>query len=1125
MRPPLFTGTVLAGFRVKSLIGEGAMGAVYLAEDSASGRIVALKVLAAEQARDARFRQRFLRESQLAGNLDHPHIVPTIASGEEAGVLYLAMAYVDGVDLRGLLRREGRLEPGRALDLVGQVAAALDAAHAAGLVHRDVKPGNILVTAGGDREHAYVCDFGLARHVSSVSSLTGERGFVGTIDYVPPEQIEGASIDGRADVYSLGCVLYECLAGERPFDRESELSVVFAHLTEPPPHLTDLRPELPAAFDSVFETALAKSPADRHSSCVELVDAARAALRGKKFVRRKRRRRRLLLAAGAVLVAVAAAVTGILVSRTSHPTPHPVLSLKPNALNLISAETHRGIAGEQPVLGGAPSDIAFADGAAWVLVPGQQRVVPIDLATHDARRSVRLPWPPAARIASGGGYVWAAQNGGSGIARIDARTGKVDLRFDVPAAAAGIDYGAGSLWLAGGADVFRVDPRNGQVLRRIPDNGAATQFEWLTFADGAVWTARVSDGMVAKIDPVENRVTQHAKLHGSVSDMAVGGGFVWISVLPDGVVVKLSEDDLSLQDTLAGGADPERISFGRGVLWIANTAAKAVSFFDEGSRARQALLTSAQPTTAVYHHGLVWTGTSPPPKPLPPIAGEEIRLSTPEYLSGVPEDQRAYATCAYLLNYPDSGGVEGTQLRPEVAAAMPTVSSDGRTYTFSIRRGFRFSPPSNAPVTAETFRHTIERALSPKLLYGPQARFARNVVGMSAYSAGRANHISGIAVHGNSLSITLAKASGELLPWLSMPWACPVPLSVGIKERPGPVATAGPYYFASFTDDRLVMVRNPNYHGSRPRRPARIVYTHDTPTSQAAALADRGMLDYLPSDLSRYSLLAPGGVLDDRNGPGSAAARDGKQRYFLEPVPWVDELVFNAQRPLFHDVRLRRAVNYALDRGALAAASDDAPTDQIIPPAITGVQAAHIYPLERPDLGTARRLAGSRQRRAVLYTACQFGTSSVAPLIRSELAKIGIAVSVTRGTCDGSHYNAQSRRADLILAHTPFSVLGTTEDDPASFLDGLLTTNATGAALGPGLWTAPSFRKRVTRARPLRGEARIGAYTNLEAALLRAAPVAVYGSPLYPEYFSPKVGCKVFQAAHHFVDLGALCKR
>jgi serine/threonine-protein kinase len=295
------------------------MGSVFLAEESV-GRRVAVKVLIPELDQDERFRQRFLRESELAAGLRHPHVVPTLGSGEDEGRLYLAMAYVEGSDLRALLRSEGRLDPDRALELLDQVAGALDSAHVAGLVHRDVKPGNILVAGKEGAEHAYVCDFGLARHVSSASSLTGDRGFVGTIDYVPPEQIEGGAIDGRADVYSLGCVVYECLAGVRPFDRESELSVVFAHLNEPPPRITDLRPELPEPLDDVFATALAKDPDARYATCGELIEAARAARRDERVSRSWSRRRRVLAAAGVVAVAAAAAIGGILATRGGDPT-------------------------------------------------------------------------------------------------------------------------------------------------------------------------------------------------------------------------------------------------------------------------------------------------------------------------------------------------------------------------------------------------------------------------------------------------------------------------------------------------------------------------------------------------------------------------------------------------------------------------------------------------------------------------------------------------------------------------------------------------------------------------------------------------------------------------------------
>jgi tRNA A-37 threonylcarbamoyl transferase component Bud32 len=319
MATELAPGTRFAGYRIESLIGRGAMAEVYRACDD-DGRVVALKLLEGAVAHDERFRRRFLRETELATSLHDPHIVSTLASGEDDGRLFLAMELVEGPDLRRILREEGRLDPERAVGLVEQAAEALDTAHAAGLVHRDVKPGNILVGSDADGEHAYVCDFGLARHVSSVSSLTGDRGFVGTIDYVPPEQIEGSTVDARADVYSLGCVLYECLAGVRPYDRDSELSVVFAHLNEPPPKLTDVRPDLPAAFDEVFATALAKSPDGRYGSCGELAAAARAAMRGEVLARR-RPHRRLLIGSLAVVVAAAAAAGVLLLTSGSNAAP------------------------------------------------------------------------------------------------------------------------------------------------------------------------------------------------------------------------------------------------------------------------------------------------------------------------------------------------------------------------------------------------------------------------------------------------------------------------------------------------------------------------------------------------------------------------------------------------------------------------------------------------------------------------------------------------------------------------------------------------------------------------------------------------------------------------------------
>ncbi len=365
------TGSVIGGFRVGEQLARGAMGVVYLAEDD-DGQRVALKLLSPELSHDERFRQRFLRESRLAATLDHPHVVKTIASGEDSEVLYLAMAYVDGVDLRELLRRQGRLEPARTVRLVQQVGEALDAAHAAGLVHRDVKPGNVLVADGPDGEQAYVCDFGLARHVSSVGSLTGDRGFVGTVDYVAPEQIRGETVDGRVDVYALGCVLFECLAGERPFERESELSVVFAHLNEPPPRLTAARPGLPSAWDGVVARALAKEPASRYASCGALVGAAREALEGRAARRAPSRR----LAAGALAAAavVAAAIAALALRDDQPPSPKPVVH-RPLVLNAVDVSSGRALAS---IRSGDPVRLRTRP-------PGRRRRGPLGLAPAPER--------------------------------------------------------------------------------------------------------------------------------------------------------------------------------------------------------------------------------------------------------------------------------------------------------------------------------------------------------------------------------------------------------------------------------------------------------------------------------------------------------------------------------------------------------------------------------------------------------------------------------------------------------------------------------------------------------------------------------------------------------------------
>jgi serine/threonine protein kinase len=274
----------IAGYRIEARVGRGGMGEVYRAVQLSLDRRVALKILAPKLADDDRFRRRFLRESRIAASIDHPSIIPIYETGEDGGLLYIAMRYVDGMDLSTLLRREGRLEPARALAIMAQVASALDAAHARGLVHRDVKPANILLAAaptGGDG-HCYLCDFGLIKQVDAQqaqSALTATDQFVGTIPYVAPEQIEGHDLDGRADVYSLGCVLFHCLTGSVPFERMNDIEVVFAHLREPPPPVSGRLPGLPTTLDAIVARAMAKSRDDRWPTCTALVTAMQAEVR------------------------------------------------------------------------------------------------------------------------------------------------------------------------------------------------------------------------------------------------------------------------------------------------------------------------------------------------------------------------------------------------------------------------------------------------------------------------------------------------------------------------------------------------------------------------------------------------------------------------------------------------------------------------------------------------------------------------------------------------------------------------------------------------------------------------------------------------------------------------------
>jgi CheY-like chemotaxis protein len=272
-------GTTFANHRIDGVAGRGGMGVVFSATDLTLDRRVALKVIAPAIASDAVFRARFERECRAAASIDHPNVVPVFQAGEEAGLLYLTMRFVDGTNLRSVLREEGALEPHRAAGLIAQVAAALDAAHDMGLVHRDVKPANVLLVPRHDGDRAFLTDFGVTMQRAN-EQLTRTGLAVGTVDYMAPEQAEGRDADARSDVYSLGCVLFETLTGQVVFERGSDLSRLWAQAHEPPPSPLDIRPGLPDGLADVLARALAKNPAERQQSAGQLASETRRALAG-----------------------------------------------------------------------------------------------------------------------------------------------------------------------------------------------------------------------------------------------------------------------------------------------------------------------------------------------------------------------------------------------------------------------------------------------------------------------------------------------------------------------------------------------------------------------------------------------------------------------------------------------------------------------------------------------------------------------------------------------------------------------------------------------------------------------------------------------------------------------------
>jgi DNA-binding beta-propeller fold protein YncE len=605
-------GTRLAGYQIKSLLGRGGMGVVYLAEQLGPHRQVALKLLLGPATVSEAFRERFLRESELAAAIDHPNVLPVYDAGETDGVLWIAMRHVDGIDLAALLAREGALAPEEALEIAGQVAGALDAAHARGLVHRDVKPANILLAVEeGAVAQVYLADFGLTKRIGGARGLTVSGQVLGTIDYVAPEQVEGGPVDGRADQYSLGCVLFECLTGTVPFRRDSELAVLWAHVHDPPPHIRDHRPDLAAALDDAIDRALAKAPGDRYPSCAAMVATAQTALTavtpaglrhriGRALGRRPGHRRRpglrgltrrssLVLTVTAGLLSAVLLVAAVLLARDGAaptvPTTPAVLPAANTAVRIDPAtyELVRAV----PV-GTDPAAVAGGGGSVWV-ANRNGTVTVVDPGANRVQQT--LPASGSGPVGQGGpglafasGSLWLANTAQRQVARVEPGADTTPIPVGAsPIALAAAAPDVDTVWVAArtqrGGLVARIDATSNQVHHPTvrlpyPPTGLA-----ITPDGRRVWVASAADQAIRGIDPGAGRVVKRIALKQVPDQVVYGDGAVWVTSIKGNAVLRI-DPATSKVEPIPVGNGPSGIAFGADRVWVANSQDGTVSAID-----------------------------------------------------------------------------------------------------------------------------------------------------------------------------------------------------------------------------------------------------------------------------------------------------------------------------------------------------------------------------------------------------------------------------------------------------------------------------------------------------------------------------------------------------------------
>jgi YVTN family beta-propeller protein len=962
-------GSTLGSYRVDAELGQGGMGVVYRAEDLRLRRMVALKVLRASLADDDGYRERFLRESRLAASIEHAAIVPIYEAGETDGLLYIAMRFVDGVDLAELLRREGPLAPERAVTLVGQLGSALDAAHARGLIHRDVKPSNALIGTDGDGEHAYLVDFGITQDTASQQRLTATEQLVGTLDYIAPERIRGEPVDGRADIYALGCVLFECLTGQPPFVRASEASAIYAHLEEQPPRVSDLRPDLPKALDDVVARALAKDRADRWQTGAELRAAAQRAISSGAPARARLRLRGRL--AAAALVALAVAAGAALLFGGDDGTGLAIIDA--NTVGVIDA-AGGGIMAQYSV-GRDPGAIAAGAGSVWVA----NRLDGTVSRITRARREV-VPIPVGGEptgLAYGAGSLWVADGQGRKVTQLDPQQNKIVHQYEVGNAAVAVAVGSGAVWVASAVDatVARIDLTSGKVPKRIEVGGRPSA---LAAGAGAIWVASEETASIIRLDPRSGTPLASVPVGNGPSGVAVGTNAVWVANRRDGTVSRIDPDTDKATDLVPVGREPRAIAVDRNGVWVANAGDGTVMRIDPRTgQVTNTVDVESRPAALAIVNGAVWTAALAAPST---HRGGTLRATIADVFEGTayasdPVDFGPTAYLAYdgLVAYRRAGGSAGTALVANLASDVPQPSPDGRTYRFRLRPNLRFS--NGAPVTPEDVRVSLARLLA----FGDPGSYddMRAIPGAARCKDDRlrprarfrsCDLSEGVETDAATRTITfhLSRRDSDFLHKLTSLTVVPAGSPAKLVNMPALPGT-GPYMIKRWDPQRGgLLVRNPHFRAWSPDRPDgfpdQITIRFQRPKAQIAAVED-GTADIAVFD-----------------GPTRYAARLRAQygaRLHTDPAPGTAYAFLNVLTPPFDDVRARRALNYAVDRGRLAelvgTSETHKPTCQMLPPGFQGYTPSCPFTINPnpagtwtgPDLAKARRLVAASGTRGM----------------------------------------------------------------------------------------------------------------------------------------------------------------